>query len=285
MFVIIGLVIVFGSVIGGYLMHHGDLMVLYQPSELLIIGGCAVGALVIATPLYVLKSIVSQLLGIFSSGPGKKHYLDLLVMMYEFFVLSKQSGLMGLEPHFENPEESTILKKYPSFMKDHHAVNFMSDTMRVIIMGGVPAHDLDDLMDIDLETHHHESGKAASALAKTADALPGLGIVAAVLGIVITMRSIGGPALVIGMKVAAALVGTFLGVLLAYGVVGPLSSYLDARNDEASDFYKVIKQGLLGFYKGFPPVIAVEFARRSIPHQVRPEFTETEQACRDSKNK
>jgi chemotaxis protein MotA len=141
MLAIVGLVIVFGSVIGGYLWHHGQMMVLFQPSEYLIIGGAAVGTLVIATPMGVIKTMISQLIGIFGSGPSSKSYQDLLVMMYEFFVLSKQSGLMGLESHFESPETSTILKKYPSFMKNHHALDFMSDTMRVIIMGGVPAHD------------------------------------------------------------------------------------------------------------------------------------------------
>jgi len=283
MFVIIGWVVVLGSVISGYVLHHGQIMVLYQPTEYLIIVGAAVGSLVVATPLPVLKKLIGQILGIFSSPPGKKAYLDLLVMMYEFFVLSKQSGLMGLESHFEIPKNSSIFQKYPAFLKNHHGLDFMADTMRVIIMGGVPAHDLDDLMDKDLETHHHEVARGPAALNRVADALPGLGIVAAVLGVVITMGSIGGPAEEIGMKVAAALVGTFLGVLLAYGVVGPLSVNLDARNQDEAEYYKVMKQGLLGFYKGFPPVIAVEFARRSIPHNVRPGFSETEEICRKTK--
>ena len=285
MFAIIGLAVVFGSVLGGYVLHHGQIAVLYQPTEYLIIGGAALGTLIIATPLNVLKLLIKQVLGIFSSGPGKKEYLELLVMMYEFFVLSKQSGLMGLESHFENPKESQILQKYPNFMKNHHALDFMSDTMRVIIMGGVPAHDLDDLMEKDLETHHHEVTQPAEALTRVADSLPGLGIVAAVLGVVITMGSIGGPAAEIGMKVAAALVGTFLGILLAYGVVGPISSNILARVGSEGEFFKVMKQGLLGFYKGFPPVIAVEFARRSIPSDVRPGFSETEDSCREAKNK
>ncbi len=163
MFAIIGLVIVFGSVISGYVLHHGELLVLYQPTEYLIIGGASLGILFVATPLSVIKRLFSQLLGIFSSGPGKKEYLELLIMMYEFFVLSKQSGLMGLESHFEQPENSEILKKYPTFMKNHHALDFMSDTMKVIIMGGVPAHDLDDLMEADIDAHHHEVNQAPAA--------------------------------------------------------------------------------------------------------------------------
>lgn len=285
MIAILGFIVVFASVIGGYLWHHGHLLVLYQPSEYLIIGGSAIGTMIIATPLSVLKRMMRQVLGIFGSGPSRKDYLELLVMMYEFFVLSKQSGLMGLESHFENPQESQILQRYPKFMKNHHALDFMSDTMRVIIMGGVPAHDLDDLMDKDLETHHHEASQPSLALNRVADALPGLGIVAAVLGVVITMGSIGGPANEIGMKVAAALVGTFLGILGAYGVVGPLGNNLLARTEQEGEYFKVMKQGLLGFYKGFPPVIAVEFARRSVPSEVRPGFSETEDTCRAAKNK
>ncbi len=285
MFAIIGLVVVFGSVLGGFVMHHGQLAVLYQPTEFIIIGGAAIGTLVVATPLDVIKRLIPQVLGIFSSGPGKKEYLELLVMMYEFFVLSKQSGLMGLESHFEKPQESTILKKYPTFMKNHHALDFISDTMKVIIMGGVPAYDLEDLMDVDLEAHHHEVSQGPAALARVADSLPGLGIVAAVLGVVITMGHINEGPEEIGMNVAAALVGTFLGILGAYGVVGPLGTNIEAKNNANGEIFKVMKAGLLGFYKGFPPVIAVEFARRTIPGELRPEFSETEDACRETKSK
>lgn len=285
MLVIVGLIVVFGSVIGGYVWHHGQILVLFQPSEYLIIGGAALGTLIIATPMDTIKLLIKKVFGVFSSGPSKKEYLDVLVMMYEFFVLSKQSGLMGLESHFEDPKNSSILKRYPSFLNNHHALNFMSDTMRVIIMGGVPAHDLDELMESDLTIHHHQESQPSHALSRVADSLPGLGIVAAVLGVVITMGSIGGPAAEVGMKVAAALVGTFLGILGAYGVVGPLGHNIQAKVDKESEFFKVIKQGLLGFYKGFPPVIAVEFARRSIPFEVRPGFTETEDTCRKAKAK
>ncbi|MCH7878345.1 MAG: flagellar motor stator protein MotA [candidate division Zixibacteria bacterium] len=285
MFAIVGVIIVFASVIGGYIMHHGQLLVLYQPSEYLIIGGAAIGILLVANPLAVIKRLISQLIGMLGSGPSRQDFNELLVMMYEFFVLSKQSGLMGLESHFENPDSSAILKRYPKFMKNHHALSFMSDTMKVIIMGGVPAYDLEDLMDKDLEVHHKEASQPAAALARIADALPGLGIVAAVLGVVITMGSIGGPAAEIGMKVAAALVGTFLGILLAYGVVAPIGVNIENRNEADFEYFRVMKQGMLGFYKGFPPVIAVEFARRSIPGDLRPGFQETEDACREAKKK
>lgn len=285
MLAIVGIVIVFSSVIGGYILHHGHLMVLYQPSEYLIIGGAAIGILIVANPVNVLKRLLSQLIAMLGSGPSKKDFNELLIMMYEFFVLSKQSGLMGLESHFENPENSDILKRYPKFMKNHHALDFMSDTMKVIIMGGVPAYDLEELMDKDLEVHHHEASQPPAALARIADALPGLGIVAAVLGVVITMGAIGGPAAEIGMKVAAALVGTFLGILLAYGLVAPVGVNIENRNEADLQYFKVMKQGMLGFYKGFPPVIAVEFARRAIPGDLRPGFQETEDACREAKKK
>lgn len=285
MLAIVGIIIVFSSVIGGYIMHHGQLMVLYQPSEYLIIGGAAIGILVCANPVNVLKLLMKQVFGMLGSGPSRKDFNELLIMMYEFFVLSKQSGLMGLESHFENPENSAILKRYPKFMKNHHALDFMSDTMKVIIMGGVPAYDLEELMDKDLEVHHQEVSKPPAALARIADALPGLGIVAAVLGVVITMGAIGGPKAEIGVKIAAALVGTFLGILLAYGLVAPIGVNIENRNDADFEYFKVMKQGMLGFYKGFPPVIAVEFARRAIPGDLRPGFKETEDACREAKKK
>jgi chemotaxis protein MotA len=285
MIAIIGLVVVFGSIIGGYVMEHGQLLVLFQPAEFLIIGGAAMGALLIGTPLSVIKSIIAQLIKIITGGggPQKKTYTELLVMMYELFNVARKDGLVGLESHIENPKESSVIKKYPFFLNNHHALGFLADTMRLIIMGGVPEHDLDAMLDLDLDTHHEENSRPGTVLSRIGDALPGLGIVAAVLGVVITMGAIGGPPEEIGHKVGAALVGTFLGVLLSYGLMQPLSFNLEAMNSIESKYYVCLKQGLLAFHKGFAASIAIEFARRAIPNDVRPGFTEVEEACRAAK--
>lgn len=283
MIAIAGIVIVFGSIIVGYLMEHGHLSVLNQPAEFLIIGGAAFGTLLVGAPIKVLKGILTQLPKILGSGPSKAIYTELLVMMYELFNVARKDGLVGLETHIENPDESSVISKYPFFVKNHHALNFLADTMRLIIMGGVPEHDLDAMLDLDLDTHHEEISKPSTALSRVADCLPGLGIVAAVLGIVITMGAIGGPPEEIGHKVAAALVGTFLGILLSYGLVGPLAFNLIEMNDVESKYYVCLKQGLVAFHKGFAASIAVEFARRSIPGDLRPGFLEVEDACRAAK--
>ncbi|MGE0040520.1 MAG: flagellar motor stator protein MotA [Vicinamibacterales bacterium] len=280
MFLIIGSLVVLGSVIGGYLMHHGELAVLIQPNELLIIGGAALGSLVIATPPTVLKHMVGQIGGLFGSGIGKADYLELLGMQYQLFKTVQQAGVMALETHFDDPEKSSILQKYPKFLKRHHALEFLADSVKVIIIGGISAHDLESLMDEDIEIHHHEELRPSGALRTMSDAFPGLGIVAAVLGIIITMGAIDGPPAEIGEKVAAALVGTFLGILLCYGFTGPAASAMEARVNDDGRYTVCIKTGLLAVYKGFPPAIAVEFARRVLPADVRPTFDETELYCK-----
>ncbi|NOT24461.1 MAG: flagellar motor stator protein MotA [Acidobacteria bacterium] len=283
MLLIVGAVIVIGSVMGGYLMHGGNVLVLNQPSEFLIIGGAALGNLLIGTPPSVLKQLVGQTTAILGSGMTKTDYKELLAMLYQLFKLGQQSGVMALESHFDSPAASPIMSKYPRFLKNHHAVDFLADSIKVIMTGGIGPHDLEALMDQDLEVRHHEMGKAAGALAKIADALPGLGIVAAVLGVVITMESIGGPASEIGHKVGAALVGTFLGILLSYGFVQPLATSLEARVGDDGHYEQCIKTGLLAMYKGFPPMVAVEFARRVLPSEVRPSFDETEELVKGAK--
>jgi len=283
MIAIVGFIVVTASILGGYIMEHGHLMVLYQPAEFVIIGGAAIGMLLVSTPMKVLKDTISAVLGILGSGPSKKVYTELLVMMYELFNVARKDGLVGLESHVERPEESSVFSKYSYFMKNHHALHFLTDTMRLIIMGGVPEHDLDSMMDLDLETHHQEVSKPSEALSLVADSLPGLGIVAAVLGVVITMGAIGGPPEEIGHKVGAALVGTFLGILLSYGYVNPLSKNVSIMNETEAKYYLCLKQGLLAFHKGFAASIAVEFARRVIPSDVRPTFEEVEEACRGSR--
>jgi chemotaxis protein MotA len=283
MLLIIGCVIVLGSVAGGYMMHGGVLAALWQLNELVIIGGAALGALVIGTPVSLIKALIGRLGAFFKSPPNKALYLDLLALQYQLFRLTQQSGVMALEAHVEEPEKSTIFSKFPSFLANHHAVAFLSDSVRVIILGGVTPHDLESLMDEDLDVHHHEALKPAQTLAKVADALPGLGIVAAVLGIVITMQAIGGPPEEIGHSVAAALVGTFLGILASYGFVQPMASSMEHMVEAEGRYLICIKAGLLAVYKGCPPAIAVEFARRTLPEDVRPTFTESEQACKGQK--
>jgi chemotaxis protein MotA len=280
MLLIVGVLIVLGSVVAGYSLHGGSLLVLNQPSEFLIIGGSAIGSLLISTPIPVLKRLAGQMTRFFKPAVAKDDYLDLLAMLYQMFKTTQQSGVMALEAHCDDPYGSSILSRYPKFLANHHALSFLSDSVKVIILGGINSHDLEALMDEDLEVHHQEAVRPAATLARISDALPGLGIVAAVLGVVITMQAIDGPASEIGHKVAAALVGTFLGILLCYGFVGPMATHLELMAENDSRYLVCIKAGLLATYKGFAPTIAVEFARRVIPGEERPDFDETEQYCR-----
>ena len=285
MFIIIGAVIVMAGVVGGFMLEGGEALALWQPLEMLIIGGAALGSLIIATPLPVIKAMIKQITGIFGSGFGKQDYLDQLVMMYEIFNVARRDGLVGLENHIEHPNDSEILKRYPKFLKNHHAVSFFADTMRVIISGSIQPFDLEDLMDNDIEILHEDEHRSVDALNTTSDALPGLGIVAAVLGVVITMAAIDGPPEEIGHHVAVALTGTFLGILGCYGFVGPLAKSLSHRNNETKQYLSCMKHALLSFHKGVAGVIAVEFARRTLYSEVRPDFLELEKACNDAKKR
>ena len=281
MFAIIGIVVVIGAVLGGYLMEHGPLEVLVQPAELVIIGGAALGTLLIGNPLGVIKKIISGLIGVLKGSPyTKAYYLETLKMMNDLFMHARKNGMVKLEEDVENPEKSQILSKYPKFLANHHAVHFVCDTLRMAISGGVQPFDLDQMMEMDMEVHYHEATTPVSALTTVADALPGLGIVAAVLGVVITMGALGGPPEEIGHKVAAALVGTFLGILLCYGFLGPLANNMTKVNDSELDYLRFLRQGVIAFVKGAAPALAVEFARRSIPGDVRPSFKETEATCK-----
>lgn len=281
MFVIIGILLVFGAVIGGFLMEHGNIRVLLQPAELLIIGGAASGTILIANPLHILKKIVGGLVGVLKGSRfTKERYLESLKMMYEFLNKARKEGLVGIEGDVEEPSKSAIFSKYPKFLNDHHIRDFVCDTMRTAITGGVEPFDFDQMMEIDMEVHHQQTSKPISALSTTADSLPGLGIVAAVLGVVITMGALGGPPEEIGQKVAAALVGTFLGILLCYGLVGPLAANMAAAADDEHAHLLVLRILMASFSKGMAPIIAVEMARRAIPGHVRPGFLDVEKACR-----
>ena len=284
MTLLIGALVVLASVFAGFMLHGGNMMALFQPSEFLIIGGAALGQLIISTPGSVLKALLANLTGIMKPATTKDDYLDLLTMLYNLFRLAQQSGVMALETHAEKPAESTVFSTHPKFLARHGAPEFLCDSVKVMIMGGVTAHDFESLMDQDLDVHHHMALQPAAALTKTGDALPGLGIVAAVLGVVITMGAIDGPPAEIGEKVAAALVGTFLGILLAYGFVNPLGTSLEHRAADEGRYLECVKTGLLAVHKGLPPAIAVEFARRVLPDEVRPTFEETERACRGARS-
>ncbi|MCX6537706.1 MAG: flagellar motor stator protein MotA [Acidobacteria bacterium] len=276
----IGFLMVLISVLAGYMAHGGKLGVLYQPSEFLIIGGAAIGSMVIGTPMAALKALGGQLGRITKPAGTKAVYLDLLTMLYNLFRAGQQAGAMALETHAEKPKESSIFKAHPEFLARHHAVEFLCDSLKVMIMGGVRAHDFDELMEEDLEVHHKETLQPSESLSRMGDTLPGLGIVAAVLGVCITMGAIDGSPAEIGEKIAAALVGTFLGVFLAYGFVNPLAATLGHRAAAEALYLECIKTGILAIHKGLPPVLAVEFARRVLPEDVRPSFEETERACR-----
>ncbi len=261
MFAIIGIVVVFGAVVGGYLMEHGNIKVLIQPAELLIIGGAAAGTVLIANPLHILKQIAAGLAGVFGGSKfSKQFYLESLKTIYDLFNKARREGLVSLESDIEEPEKSC-------------------DTMRIAVSGMEP-FDLDQVLDLDLEVHHQQAAIPISALSTTADSLPGLGIVAAVLGVVITMGALGGPPEEIGHKVAAALVGTFLGILLCYGLIGPIASNMAKAADEEHAYLHVLRVLIFSFLKGTAPIMAVEVARRAIPGHVRPTFQELEKACR-----
>jgi chemotaxis protein MotA len=277
MFVIIGFVVVIVSVLGGFALEGGHFLVLLQWAEFVIIGGAAIGALLVSAPLSLLKKIVAVSMGALTGkGISKDNYLSILKLVFELLTKGQKEGWIALEKHIENPEESPIFSAYPDIMKDKTFIFFIADTFRMVIMGGVSPHDLEALMEADIETHHTDGKKPGMIIQKIGDSLPGLGIVAAVLGIVITMGAIDGPAAEIGHKVGAALVGTFLGILISYGFLQPLATNIDLNAETELIAYEVLKHAITGFAKGLKPILCVEFARRSIPAEVRPGFEEME---------
>jgi chemotaxis protein MotA len=280
MFAIIGIIVVFGCIVAGYLMEHGNLKVLVQPAELVIIGGAAVGTVLISNPLHIIKKIAAGVGGVFGGSKfSKQAYIDTLKMMYDLLNKARKDGLMALEADVEEPSKSAVFSKNPAFVKNHHICDFVCDSLRMAVTG-VDAFDLDQMLDLDMEVHHHDATQPPTALGTMADSLPGLGIVAAVLGVVITMGALGGPPEEIGHKVAAALVGTFLGILLCYGLVGPIAANMTKAAEEEHAFLYVLRVLMVSFLKGSAPIMAVEVARRAIPGHVRPSFKELEAACR-----
>ena len=282
MFAIVGIFLVFAAIIGGFLMEKGHMAVLLQPAELLIIAGAAAGTMLVANPMRVLKAITAGLMATLKGSTyTKERYLSTLKMMYQFLNKVRKEGLLAVEMDVEKPAESAIFKNYPDFLNDHHARDFVCDTLRTAITGGVEPFDMDQMMELDMEVHHFEAAQPCDSLTTVADSLPGLGIVAAVLGVVITMGSLGGPPEEIGRHVAAALVGTFLGILLCYGVVGPLASNMRKLADEHNEYLHVLRVLLLAFLKGSAPMIAIELGRRAIPAYARPGFDEMEKNCKN----
>lgn len=275
---IVGLLIVTFSVFGGFAWSGGQLLALYHPPELLIIGGGAIGAFIISNPPQIIKAVLKSLPKLLGGiRYSKKSYLELLALMYDLFAKARKEGLMALENDIEEPDQSEIFKQYPNIVADQHALNFITDYMRLMVGGSMNPFELENLMDLELDIHHQEATLPGDSVMTMSDGLPGFGIVAAVMGVVITMGSVGEPPEILGMKIAAALVGTFLGILLAYGFVGPLASALKHRADEESKFLSCIKVCIMATLNGYTPQIAVEFGRKALPSTVRPGFIELEE--------
>ncbi len=283
MLVIVGALIVIGSVLGGFVWHGGQMAVLIQVEEFVIIGGAGIGSLIIMAPMPVIKDMVHQVVGVIKGKEvSKAEYLELLLLLYEIIRTAKGNPL-SLESHVEKPESSEIFKKYPSVVANHHALEFICDTLKVQISSPVSPYDLEDLMDKDIETVHTNELRAPAIVNKVGDSMPGLGIVAAVLGVVITMGKLTEGKEVIGHSVAAALVGTFIGILISYGFMGPLAAKMEANLGDHGQVLHVIKAGLIGFAKDCSPKVCVEFARRSIPQHIRPTFEEVDKATSGAK--
>ena len=282
MFAIIGTLVVLGSVMGGYLAGGSSLLLLWHPLEIVIICGAALGAFLISNPIKVVKNAFIGALNLVKGARyGREEYIQLLKLIYDILVMARKEGVLAIERHIEDPEQSDIFKKYPIVLADHHMMEFITDCLRLISGGNLDPHELESLLEYELETHHHEAAEPAHAVQKVADALPGFGIVAAVLGIVTTMASIEGASTAeIGHHVGAALVGTFLGILVAYGFVGPIASAMEAKANEEGKAFEVVKMALVASVRGYPPPVAVEFARKLLFSTVRPNFKDLEQELR-----
>src|SRR5882724_1403236 len=277
MIVILGAVIVFGSVIGGFVMAGGHPIALMHISEFVIIGGAALGAMVLMSPRKVLFDLIRQAIGTLKGSPyNKQSYDELFKALYELFMLGRRSGMVALEEHVMNPETSGIFTKYPAFLKNHHAIEFLCNGLRPIIDGKIKPDQLKLLLEIELDAMEIEHEKPVGVLTKAADAMPGFGIVAAVLGIVITMASIAGPIEQIGEKVAAALVGTFLGIFLSYGFMNPLAVNMEFVNMAETAYTRCIAASVVSFANGMAPIMAVEVARRGLSSDVKPSSDDLE---------
>lgn len=286
MLVLIGAVVVLVCVLGGFVLSHGQILALWQPYELLIIGGGAVGAFLSANPPKVVKAALSDAIGLLKGPKYKKQdYVDLLSMLYDLFSVIRKEGLLGVEEHIEDPQSSSLFSAYPRLLREHHLIEFTTDCLRLMVGGSMNAHELEQLLDVELETHHHEAVAPALAVTKLADALPGFGIVAAVLGIVTTMSQLDGDTSKIGMHIAGALVGTFLGILLCYGFIGPLGAAMENRVQEDGKAFECVKIALLASLRGYNPKVSVEFARKALASHARPRFQDLEEHLKSPRAK
>ena len=286
MLVIIGYIIVCASVFGGFAMAGGHLAALFQPLELLMIGGAALGAFLVGNNNKAIKATIAALPSLFKgSRYTKELYMELMSLLFEVLSKVRKEGLMSIEGDIDKPEESPLFSKYPAVLADHHIVEFMTDYLRLMVSGNMDAFQIENLMDNEIETHHHEGAVPAHVIAKVGDGLPAFGIVAAVMGVVHTMESVGIPPAELGMLIAHALVGTFLGILLAYGFVGPLASLLEQKLEESSKMFQCVKVTLLASLNGYAPALAIEFGRKVLFSTERPSFKELEEHIKQAKSK
>lgn len=284
MLIILGIVIVLVCVLGGFMLIDGPLLVLFQPSEFIVIGGAVLGSVIAGNPLKLLAMLARRVPAALKGSPyNKASYSELLRLQYEVFVNGKKGGLLSIEEDVNAPAESSIFSKYPKFLANHHAMEFFCDAMKMLVNGATQPEELEMALEVEMETHHQENAIVPGILTRVADSLPGLGIVAAVLGIVVTMQHLDGPPEVLGHHVAAALVGTFLGLLLSYGMIAPIAANLEnVANDEAK-YYECMKAGIIAFANGSAPTTAVEFARKTLFSNDRPSTAELEPQLREIK--
>lgn len=286
MLVIVGYIVVCGSVFGGFVLAGGHMAILFQPIELLMIGGAAVGASLVGNNSKTLKASLKALPTIFKgSNYNKAMYMELMTMLFDVLTKIRKEGLMSIEGDIEKPEESPLFSKYSLVVSDHHLMEFLSDYLRLMVSGNMDAFQIENLMDNELETHHHEGAMPAHFMAKLGDGLPAFGIVAAVMGVVHTMESVGIPPAELGILIAKALVGTFLGILLAYGFVAPIASLMEQKLEESSKAFQCVKVTLLASLNGYAPALSVEFGRKVLYSTERPTFSELEDHIKQSKSK
>ncbi len=284
MLLIVGIVVVLGCVIGGFLMIDGPLMVLVQPSEFVVIGGAAIGAMLAANPIKLMKLLVTKIpLALKGSPYNKATYAQVLCVQYEVFINAKKGGLLSIEEDVNSPHESSIFSKYPTFLKNHHAVEFFCDAMKMLVNGAAEAEELEIAMETEMDTHHQEAGIVPALLNRVSDSLPGLGIVAAVLGIVVTMQHLDGPPEELGHHVGSALVGTFLGLLLSYGMVAPIAANIENLAIDEAKYLECMKTGIVAFANGAAPITSVEFARKTLFSMDRPVSSDIEPQLREIK--
>jgi len=284
--VIVGYIIVCASVFGGFIMAGGHAAVLFQPIELLMIGGAAVGAFFVGNNSKSIKATMKALPGLFKGSKyTREMYMELMSLLFDVLSKVRKEGLMSIEGDIEAPEASPLFSKYPLVLADHHIIEFMADYLRLMVSGNMDAFQIENLMDNEIETHHHEGAVPAHVIAKLGDGLPAFGIVAAVMGVVHTMESVGIPPAELGILIAKALVGTFLGILLAYGFVAPLSGLCEQKLDESSKMFQCVKVTLLASLNGYAPALAVEFGRKVLYSTERPTFAELEEHIKKSKSK